>query len=74
MVVTYSHSLTAEQVQILALFSEGVEGKEACQIMHYSDTTMKRKVTSIFHKLGAKNRTHAVGIAYRTGILPVMVW
>ncbi len=64
-----SSELTKEHIKLLTLVSEGYEGKDLSRILFCHNSTVKRLMSDIFEKLGANNRAHAVGIAYRTGKL-----
>jgi len=61
--------LTTRELDVLRLIAAGNANKEiACQLS-ISEETVKSHVTSILSKLGANDRTHAVTIALRRGII-----
>ncbi len=63
-------SLTPREMQVLRLLAEGDANRIIAQRMFVSEATVKTHLRSISAKLGAENRTHAVAIARRLGLLP----
>jgi DNA-binding NarL/FixJ family response regulator len=61
--------LTPREVQVLELLAEGLPNKAIAVRLHISDQTVKFHVSSISGKLGAKNRTDAVRLAVRRGLI-----
>ena len=61
--------LTPREVQVLELLAEGLANKAIADRLHISDQTVKFHVASIAAKLGATNRTDAVRLAVRRGLL-----
>ena len=61
--------LTPREVQVLALLVEGFANKAIAGRLGISDQTVKFHVASITGKLSAANRTEAVRIALRRGLL-----
>src|SRR3954463_5199746 len=61
--------LTAREVQVLELLAEGLPNKAIAARLRISDQTVKFHVSSIAGKLGAKNRTDAVRLAVRRGLI-----
>jgi DNA-binding CsgD family transcriptional regulator len=61
--------LTAREVQVLELLAEGLPNKAIAERLGISDQTVKFHVASIFGKLGARNRTDAVRLAARRGLI-----
>lgn len=61
--------LTERELLILELVAEGLENKRIGARLEISAETVKSHVTRIFEKLGAHNRTEAVRIAFRRGML-----
>ncbi len=61
--------LTEREMQILNLVKLGKANKEIGSILCISDQTVKNHMTFIFIKLGAKDRTHAVYLTLRAGII-----
>jgi len=62
-------SLTPREQEVLELLAEGLPNKAIAAQLGISDQTVKFHVASISAKLGATNRTEAVRIALRRGLL-----
>jgi DNA-binding NarL/FixJ family response regulator len=62
-------SLTAREVQVLELLAEGLPNKSIATRLGISDQTVKFHVASVAGKLGAANRTDAVRLAVRRGLI-----
>ena len=62
-------ALTARETEVLSLVARGFGNKEVGDILGTAPGTIKAHVQSILSKLGAKDRTHAVTIALRRGII-----
>ncbi|HEX4748060.1 MAG TPA: response regulator transcription factor [Bryobacteraceae bacterium] len=62
-------ALTAREVEVLSLVARGFGNKEAADELGTAAGTVKAHVQSILSKLGANDRTHAVTIALRRGII-----
>jgi DNA-binding NarL/FixJ family response regulator len=62
-------ALTPREVEVLGLVARGLGNKEVGHILGTAAGTIKAQVQSILSKLEAKDRTHAVTIALRRGIL-----
>jgi DNA-binding NarL/FixJ family response regulator len=61
--------LTSRELDVLRLIATGNANKEiACQLS-ISEETVKSHVTNILAKLGANDRTHAVTIGLKRGII-----
>ena len=61
--------LTPREQQVLELLAEGLPNKAIAARLGISDQTVKFHVASIAAKLGATNRTEAVRLALRRGLL-----
>ena len=61
--------LSEREIEILRLVSEGCANKEIARRLSISEQTVKAHLKSIFGKLGAADRTHAVTLAARRGII-----
>ena len=61
--------LTAREIEVLRAVSEGVSNKIVGSRLFISEATVKAHMKSILQKLGASDRTHAVGIASARGYL-----
>ena len=62
-------ALTPREVEVLGLVARGLGNKEVGDMLGTAAGTVKAHVQSILGKLGAKDRTHAVAIAIRRGII-----
>lgn len=61
--------LTGREVEVLKALSEGISNKIIASRLFISEATVKAHMKSILQKLGASDRTHAVGIATIRGFL-----
>ncbi len=64
-----SKTLGDRQLQILGLIAQGRTNVEIGREMFISENTVKNQVGAIFGKLGAKNRTECVHLAYQARLL-----
>ena len=62
-------SLTPREQEVLHLLARGLQNKELAVQLGISERTVKFHVTSLFAKLGASNRTEAVALAARQGLV-----
>jgi DNA-binding NarL/FixJ family response regulator len=65
----YEEPLTAREVEVLELLAEGLPNKSIATRLGISDQTVKFHVASLCGKLGAANRTQAVRLAVRRGVI-----
>jgi DNA-binding CsgD family transcriptional regulator len=65
------HALSAREREVLALLAEGAPNKVIARRLDISVHTAKFHVAAIIAKLGAANRTEAIGIAMREGLVLV---
>ena len=61
--------LTPRELQVLALLAEGLANKAIAERLAISDQTVKFHVAAILGKLGVANRTEAVRVAVRRGLI-----
>jgi DNA-binding NarL/FixJ family response regulator len=54
---------------VLRLLAEGYTVADIAQELDYAESTIKREVHLIVHRLGARNRTHAVAMAVRASFI-----
>lgn len=64
-------ALTAREIDILRQVAAGNANKMVADNLHISEETVKSHMRSILSKLGANDRTHAVTIAVKRGIIDV---
>lgn len=62
---------TPRELEVLALIREGYRNKQIADRLSISETTVNFHIKNLVEKLGANDRTHAVAIASRRGLLPV---
>lgn len=62
--------LTARELDVLMLVAQGQSNKRVGAALSISEETVKTHMKSILPKLGANDRTHAVALALRRGVLP----
>ncbi len=58
-----------DEIEILRLLSRGATNTEIAQETHWSEVTVKRKLQTIFDKLGVEDRTSAAVEAVRRGLV-----
>jgi DNA-binding NarL/FixJ family response regulator len=63
--------LSEREIEVLRLMAKGDANKEIAAQLHITDSTVKTHISSIFQKLNAKDRTEAVMIAIRRGIIKI---
>jgi len=63
-------TLSAREQEVLGLVAEGGSNQEIADALMITERTARYHVTSIFNKLGADNRAHAVALAAQRGWLP----
>lgn len=61
--------LTTRELEVLQLIRDGYKNKQIADQLSISENTVDFHVKNIIDKLGAKDRTHAVTIAARRGLL-----
>jgi DNA-binding NarL/FixJ family response regulator len=66
---TGREALTVREIEVLRLIATGNANKEIGAKLSIGEDTVKRHVTNILGKLDANDRTHAVTIALKRGII-----
>jgi DNA-binding NarL/FixJ family response regulator len=61
--------LTPRDVEVLQLLAEGWTTAAIAHQLVYAESTIKKEVHLIVHRLGARNRTHAVALAIRGRVI-----
>lgn len=61
--------LSAAEVRVLRLIAEGNSNKEIAALLSVTEDSVKGQVRNILSKLGANDRTHAVTIGLKRGII-----
>jgi DNA-binding NarL/FixJ family response regulator len=65
-----SQTLTDRELMVLRLMASGLSNRDIASALAITERTVKFHVTAILNRLGADNRTQAVALAVRRGILP----
>jgi DNA-binding NarL/FixJ family response regulator len=64
-------ALTEREIEVLREVAAGNANKMVAQLLSISEETVKAHMRSILSKLGANDRTHAVTIAVKRGIIEI---
>ena len=64
-------ALTEREIEVLRAVAAGNANKMVAQQLHVSEETIKAHMKNILSKLGANDRTHAVTIALKRGIIEI---
>ena len=64
-------ALTEREIEVLRAVAGGNANKIVGQLLNVSEETIKAHMKSILSKLGANDRTHAVTIAVKRGIIEI---
>ena len=65
--------LTSREIDVLRLIATGNANKEIASQLSIGEETVKSHVTNILSKLGANDRTHAVTIGLKRGIIELRI-
>jgi two-component system response regulator DesR len=60
--------LSPREREVLDLIAEGSTNREIAAVLHLSPHTVKEHTSSLYRKLGAKNRAEAVTRAQKIGL------
>jgi DNA-binding NarL/FixJ family response regulator len=63
--------LSQREHQVLQLIADGLENQAIANVLFVSVETVRTHVKSILRKLSSRDRTHAVAVAFRSGVLTV---
>jgi DNA-binding NarL/FixJ family response regulator len=61
--------LTAREIEVLRKVADGNRNRDIADLLFISEETVKVHIKHIMEKLGAKDRTQAIAIAVRRGII-----
>jgi DNA-binding NarL/FixJ family response regulator len=64
-------NLTTRELEVLRLIRDGCRNKQIADQLAIAETTVNFHIKNLIAKLGANDRTHAVAIAIRRGLLHV---
>ena len=62
-------ALSAREVEVLQMIAYGSTNREVAEALHISPQTVKTYLERIFTKLGVSDRTRAVAVALKHGIV-----
>jgi DNA-binding NarL/FixJ family response regulator len=66
---TADAALTTREIEVLGLVASGCANKEISARLSINEETTKTHIKNILAKLGAKDRTHAVALGLKRGII-----
>ena len=61
--------LTPRQQEILQLYANGLSVKDIAFQLDVTESTIKAHTTAAYKNLGARDRSHAIAIAMREGLI-----
>jgi DNA-binding NarL/FixJ family response regulator len=61
--------LTPRELEVLKLVARGMKNSEIAQALFLSESTVKTHVARMLSKLGLRDRTQAVIVAYEFGVV-----
>ena len=61
--------LTRQERRVLALMAEGLSNREIARKLFIAEPTVKFHLRNVLAKTASRNRTHAVAIALRRGLI-----
>lgn len=64
-----SLELTEREIDVLQLLASGMRVSQAARALHIAESTAKLRLKRAYVKLGARNKTHAVALAWRAGLI-----
>ncbi len=67
--VAQMHGVSAEDQVLLGLMADGLTNREIAERLNYSEATVKKRVQEILERMGVVNRTQAVALAIREGMI-----
>ncbi|TFW16800.1 response regulator [Duganella callida] len=64
-----NEQLTRREIEVLSLAAQGNSNKMIASRLGISEDTVKSYMSTLFGKLGANDRTHAVALALKSGLI-----
>ena len=65
----WPHDLSPRDLSVLQLLANGSSTAGIADALAYSESTIKNVIHELVHRLGARNRAHAVALAIRAGVI-----
>jgi DNA-binding NarL/FixJ family response regulator len=62
-------ALTGREADVLRAMATGATNAEIARTLHLGEATVKTHVTAVLQKLGVRDRTHAVVVAFESGFV-----
>jgi DNA-binding NarL/FixJ family response regulator len=69
-----AHALSAQQLQVLRFISQGFTNQDIADNLVISKRTVEMHAYKIFKKLNVTNRTQAIQVALRSGLIDAYDW
>ncbi len=67
--VAEAHGVSAEDQELLRFMADGLTNREIAEKLNYSEATVKKRVQEVLERLGVANRTQAVALTIRQGLI-----
>ncbi len=64
-----TYGISSDEKQLLLLMADGLTNREIAERLNYSEATVKKKVQELLETLGVADRTQAVAMAIRQGLI-----
>ena len=61
--------LSERELEVLVLAGQGLPGHEVARLLSITERTVAAHLTSVYGKLGAKNKTEAILLALKRGVI-----
>jgi LuxR family transcriptional regulator len=62
-------ALSARELDVIVLLADGLTTGQVANTLSVSEHTVRSRIKTTLGKLGARNREHAIAIAFREGAL-----
>lgn len=63
------HGVSAKDQELLGFMADGLTNRQIAEQLNYSEATVKKRVQEVLESLGVANRTQAVALAIRQGLI-----